>query len=366
MANPKITEELLNRYLLEECTQKEVEEVECWYNQLLTEKKQPDYHNINFDDIDFYLRNKFQDKIISDYSLEIQSKRKKLNTIYWSSAAAILLIISVSVFLIEFSSNTLNDKYTYIAQNQELNPGNFQATIVYNNKQKKVENTNNTLDFQHQKIVSDVEIITAKGEEFESILPDGTRIRINAGSSLTIPKNYNSFSREVYLQGEAYFEVAKNPQKLFKVNVSDAKIIALGTAFNVKYYPQESPTLKAFLLEGSIQIEHKQEQYKLEPGQLYTHESNSGMNKVQTTELDNQLAWKEGYFIFDHTPLAEILNELARWYNFTYSVDPSYQSKTLSGKIKRNQAFQDIVTILEFSGIDLELKGRHILLKPSM
>ncbi len=90
------------------------------------------------------------------------------------------------------------------------------------------------------------------------------------------------------------------------------------------------------------------------------------MNKVQTTELDNQLAWKDGYFIFDHTPLAEILNELARWYNFKYSVDPSYQSNTLSGKIKRNQAFQDIVTILEFSGIDLELKGRHILLKPSM
>lgn len=166
------------------------------------------------------------------------------------------------------------------------------------------------------------EIIVAKGERIQMIFQDGTKVYINSDSKLRYPKKFALNSREVYLEGEAYFEVAKNKKRPFIVNLNGPAIHVLGTSFNVQDYP-ENKDITVCLDEGHINLTLPSEKkYPVQPGEklVYNKESNqctiSRMNNMQHVSI-----WKQNVIVFKDTPLPEVLKVLNRWYNVDFKVE---------------------------------------------
>ncbi|GEM_PF-295643 len=365
MTIPKITEDLLNRYLQNQCNEIEKSAVESWYNHISLSKKIENLENLDFEELDRYFRNTFSNRMEKTSITSISKIKKISKSKYWSAAAIFLVFLTVSLFFIHNSKKMTIEKLANESQKNSFIPGSFQGKIIIGDQFEKTSIRKESVDLQHKEIKESLKLITENGEEFESILPDGTRVYMNAGSSISMDKDYNKATRDVTLVGEAYFEVFKDPSRPFIVHVDETKIQALGTAFNVKYYPKEEAKIRTFLEEGSIQVQGTSENIILKPGQLFEYDKLSGKNRIQDNPEIDQLAWKAGFFEFNNSPLPEIMKELARWYNFSFEISPAYQDKTLSGTFNRNQSFSEVIKILEFSGLEVHKEGQNLTIKPN-
>lgn len=156
-----------------------------------------------------------------------------------------------------------------------------------------------------------------KGCEFTLTLSDGSRIWLNAGSKLKYPEILASDHREVYLEGEAYFEVARNEQASFSVHTRDMNLQVLGTSFNIKAYPDETETVTT-LFTGSIEqhYPYTRQTLRLLPLQQSHFDYSTGNLQILEADPEEVLAWKNGKFIARDKTLEEIFRELTRWYDF--------------------------------------------------
>lgn len=156
-----------------------------------------------------------------------------------------------------------------------------------------------------------------KGCEFSLTLSDGSRVWLNAGSKLKYPEVFAGDHREVYLEGEAYFEVARNEQASFSVYTRDMNLQVLGTSFNIKAYPDETETVTT-LLSGSIEQHYpsSRQTLKLLPSQQSHFDCHTGNLQILEADPEEVLAWKNGKFIARDKTLEEIFRELTRWYDF--------------------------------------------------
>jgi len=192
---------------------------------------------------------------------------------------------------------------------------------------------------------------TPKGGQYQIILPDGTRVWLNATSSVTYPTAFLEKERVVEIAGEVYFEVMKNPKRPFKVKTDRGTVIeVLGTYFNVNAYADEKSD-KTSLLEGAIKIEGK----LLAPGQAYTN------GKVIATDTDQDIAWKNGVFNFHNVKLPEAMRQIARWYDVDIRYDEKAAEIEFGGKMGRNLTLEQVLKGLE--GIDdmrFKLEGRTL------
>ncbi|HEY9195949.1 MAG TPA: FecR domain-containing protein, partial [Mucilaginibacter sp.] len=183
---------------------------------------------------------------------------------------------------------------------------------------------------------------TPRGGQFQLLLPDGTRVWLNAASSLKYPVNFTASSeRKVELSGEAYFEVTHNKERPFRVVTSRQVVEVLGTHFNVNAYADE-PNTKTTLLEGAVKVTGGANTALLKPGQ----EANLTDNfKVADVDTDEAIAWKNGYFRFDDERLETIMRKISRWYN----VDVVYQDNDVKDDLFAavTTRFADISTLLK-------------------
>lgn len=212
-----------------------------------------------------------------------------------------------------------------------------------------------------------------RGGQYQVVLPDGTKVWLNAASSLKYPTQFTGNSREVELKGEAYFEVAHVTQTgtrkrlPFYVNIvqasSTTRVEVLGTHFNIMAYEDE-PALEASLLEGSINIIHGAQERKIVPGQQALINQTNGQFTVQETNMDEVVAWKEGKFLFHDTPIDAVMRQVARWYN----VNIQYKGTTndhLVGAISRNVPASQLIALLEAAGrVHFEVQGNTIVVIP--
>lgn len=162
------------------------------------------------------------------------------------------------------------------------------------------------------------------GKIFQVVLSDGTKVYLNAGSSLRYPVNFiKGKNRIVFLKGEAYFDVEKNPKQPFIVNTDDMQIEVLGTKFNVSSYPEDS-NINTVLLEGSVSINSnnnnnnntfKSKKTLLKPGRKAKWGKLDGAIKIKTVDTSLYTAWIEGRIVFKHMPFKNILKKLERHYN---------------------------------------------------
>ena len=174
-------------------------------------------------------------------------------------------------------------------------------------------------------------------------LSDGTRIWLNAESSLKYPDTFEGKAqREVYLEGEAYFEVSKNPQHPFLVKTTAIEAQVLGTSFNIKAYSKKD--VQVTLLEGSIKVSDKHHNnILLKPGE----HTNEKLHKSQVENVSQYRAWTTGSFYFDNTELIEIMRELGRWYNIDIVfTNKQIMAERLHFQADRSSSLQEVLELL--------------------
>ncbi|WP_177192341.1 FecR family protein [Chitinophaga arvensicola] len=211
-------------------------------------------------------------------------------------------------------------------------------------------------------------VSTPRGGQYQVVLPDGTKVWLNAASSLRYPTAFNGNERSVELTGEAYFEVAANATKHFKVTVASSQhtpmqLEVLGTSFNIQAYGDE-PVQAATLVTGKVNVVAGDQQALLIPGHEALLTRHSNRMQVQAADLDATLAWKNGLFYLQDANITDIMRQIARWYD----VDVVYEGaipQQFVGKIPRSMNLPDVLKILESTGwVHFRVEGKKITVQP--
>jgi len=330
--------------------------------------------------------NSIRQKVDSPYVL----RRSKLKWI--AVAASVLLLTFVGLYF-----TNRGDKKLSVAVNNSLKlkndilPGGNKAILTLANGKQIVltDAHNGTLAMQHNteikktadgKIVYAVNspgtavnqnsgiqyntITTPRGGEYTVILPDGSKVSLNSASSLTYPAAFTGGERKVELTGEAYFEVAHNPAKPFKVSSNGQTVEVLGTHFNINAYSDER-AIKTTLLEGAVKISKGSRIAVLKPGQqaqISNNELNPEININSNVDLEEAVAWKNGLFVFDGDNIQHIMRMLSRWYDVEVVYSGAIQDDPFGGSVSRFENVSEVLKILQLTGkVHFKIEGRKII-----
>ncbi len=206
-------------------------------------------------------------------------------------------------------------------------------------------------------------ITTEKGNEFELILADGSKVWLNAASSIRFPTSFEGNERKVDITGEAYFEVAHDASRPFRVafnTKSDGagEIEVLGTHFDVNAYADED-NIKTTLLEGSVKIKRANHIQMLSPGQQAVLTSNK-ITLKKDVDVSEVVAWKNGFFVFNNMDIQTIMRQVARWYNIDVNFEGKIPSDGFTGKISRNVPLSDFLKVLQLNNVHVKTEGRKV------
>ncbi len=188
-------------------------------------------------------------------------------------------------------------------------------------------------------------------------LSDGTRVWLNAGSSLTYPVVFAGTERKVTITGEAYFEVAHNAAMPFKVKRNEWEVQVLGTHFNVNTYDDESAT-KVTLLEGSVKVSNPYESQIIQPGQQA--QVASGIKLINRVDIDAVMAWKNGQFVLSGTDIKTLMRQVSRWYDVDVVYNEELTKRAFGGSIDRNIALSRVIQALGENGVKCKLENHTI------
>ena len=200
-----------------------------------------------------------------------------------------------------------------------------------------------------------------RGGEFCLTLSDGTRVWLNSETSIQYPVAFGAKERRVFVQGEAYFEVAKDAKKPFTVQFMSSSVTVLGTSFNIRAYPEEKRS-QTTLAEGSVRIYSPGSSMLLKPGEQAEVSALSGEMVKQEVEVKNFTSWKDGRFVFEQQPLEDIMRTLERWYDIRVIFkDEEAKRISLSGNMKRYGDFSQVMKMLQMTGdVRFELHGNDV------
>lgn len=201
---------------------------------------------------------------------------------------------------------------------------------------------------------------TPVGGQYQIILPDGTKVWLNAASSITYPTAFIENHRSVKIKGEAYFEVSGNKLKPFIVDIDGKSIVeVLGTSFNISSYENEG-NIKTTLLKGGVKITNANKSTILKPGQQATIDAEAISIKPDA-DIDQVLAWKNGLFNLDGADLQSVMRQLERWYDIRVEYRGPIDKAPFKGKIDRNLNLSNVLERLKEIGVRFELKGKKLI-----
>ncbi|WP_131539157.1 FecR family protein [Pedobacter nototheniae] len=289
----------------------------------------------------------------------------------YSAAAVLLLSIGIGTYLYTSQNNQQN--IAQLGKVYDILPGSSKATLsmsdgslinlsnasmqINGKDGSNIDAKSGVLAFKngtHQKGFN--QLRTPKAGEYQMVLPDGTKVWLNAASTLTFPVSFNKNERRVELNGEAYFEVAHNKALPFVVAFNQTEVEVLGTHFNISSYDKASKTT---LLEGAVKIREGNHQTVLKPGE----EADISNNKFEVTKVDTykSIAWKEGIFYFNNDDLTSILDQVARWYDVKIEYKGNIGNKKYSGNIRRQATLNQVLEMLNaVSGVNFTLSERTV------
>ena len=295
------------------------------------------------------------------------------------AAAAILLpfVLSISLYLKSEQKNTS-------IQSTEIIPGTYQAVLTLSNGQdiflspitekNKLEATTATLE-GNTLVYPETDTTTApvyhkitipRGGEYILRLADGTRVWLNSETELEYPVVFTKKQRQVFLKGEAYFEVAPDSLHPFIVKTKDMDVMVTGTEFNVKAYSDEM-NVQTTLLQGVVTVFsgfEKKEKMEIKPNQQAEWCRRSVKMRVREVDPDLFMAWKNGRFIFRQDRLEDIMRTLARWYGVeVVYLDESVKSMLFAGKLDRSEEITPILDVLRTTDkLSVDVKGKKIVI----
>jgi len=202
-------------------------------------------------------------------------------------------------------------------------------------------------------------ISTPRGGQYQVALPDGTKVWLNAASSLTFPVRFAGAERRVELTGEAYFEVARKKDQPFKVACHHTEVQVLGTNFNIMAYPDEGE-MKTTLLDGSVKVKNGSDEQLLLPGQQAIDKSR-GRLRVVEANLEEVVAWKNGYFIFHNTDIHDIMRQAARWYDVEVAYEGNPKDAVFGGRVSKFKNISVLLKNLELAGsVHFNVQGKKV------
>jgi len=193
-------------------------------------------------------------------------------------------------------------------------------------------------------------------------LADGSRVWLNAGSSLTFPVSFAGNDRQVSITGEAYLEIKEDKLKPFKVLFNETQVEVLGTQFNINAYEDE-PDTKTTLLEGSIKISTPKEFKILKPGNQAVVDGGD-MQIVNKVNVGETIAWKNGFFEFNNADIETLLRQSARWYDIEVAYQGNKPADRFTGKISRSVNLSEFLKVLEYSEVHFKMEGRKLKIMP--
>lgn len=310
-------------------------------------------------------------------TLKIQ-KRQTLRK-YVTAAAAILLVAGAIWF---FRYNTRQFPAVQVTSTNDVSPGSTHAVLILSDGTEIIVDSSgagkptaagnlvvryNKGEIRYDAKASNITTYntykTARAQQSPPIvLSDGTKVWLNAASSLHFPTIFNKDRRMVEVTGEAYFEVAKDPSKPFFVKTKNSTIRVLGTHFDVMDYPDE-PFSRATLLEGSISMTSGNNSTLLRPGQQAKISTQTHQIAVRTIDVQDAVGWIHGELSMQYVDIREFMRQLSRWYD----VDIQYNNKNLpqlsfSGSLSRQVNISTILAALNANGITCHLEGRTVII----
>jgi len=211
----------------------------------------------------------------------------------------------------------------------------------------------NATDENNQEVLYNT-LATPNGGKYQLILPDGSKVWLNAASSIHFPTIFTGKERRVTVTGEAYFEVAKNAAMPFKITVKDMEVEVLGTHFNVMAYDDEN-SMNTTLLEGSVKISKGVIKKMLVPGQQSVINSTGEINIVDA-DMEEVMAWKNGWFQFNAADIKTVMRQISRW----YAVEVVYEGKIpdghYSGAVSRDNDIFQVLKIMQSGGVRFKIE----------
>lgn len=376
--------EILRKYRAGTCTETEKELIEDWYERL-KETGQLQWS----EDEKRWIRQIMKSHIMNEISGKTKRERAtvlQLSRKFWWAAASVVLLIGVYSFFKFFRIEKAPVKITKAITNDVKAPQTNRAMITLANGQKVFLDSVGSGSLAVQGNIKLVKLSTgeivyqdASGEITKElkynvltnprgsrvvnmVLSDGSRVWLNAGSSITYPVAFVGKDRKVEITGEAYFEVAHDVSKPFIVNYADMEVKVLGTHFNVNTFRDDGSDIKVTLLEGSVKVEDGKASSLLKPGE---QAKVRGTIKVEKeVNLDEVMAWKNGYFQFDHASLQAVLSQLSRWYDVDVVYQGRNEPREFVGAIQRDLDLSDVLKILEKNKVRFKIVGKELVVLP--
>jgi ferric-dicitrate binding protein FerR (iron transport regulator) len=205
---------------------------------------------------------------------------------------------------------------------------------------------------------------TPRGGQYRLVLPDGSRVWLNAASSIRYPTVFDRRERKVEVSGEAYFEVITNAAMPFRVTGKGVTVEVLGTSFNVNLYDDE-PLMMTTLSEGKVKVTGDRNSQLLAPGEQAQWSPGGEIKLEKDIDMEKTMAWKNNQFIFERDDLPAILRQLGRWYDVEIRYQDSPKPYHFSGIISRARNASDVLRMLEATGnIHFDIEGKKIIVKP--
>lgn len=366
-------------YIKEDLTTQEIESLESWLDENPQNKERfrilTDEAKLQKDYSSFGSKNKTA--AWARIVVETGYMKKSRGFAYkpYLVAASLLIGICFGGFFLLYHETPQKQ----VAQNKELDilPGSNQATLTLANGKKiiitkslsgkiaiqgnTIVQADSTLAYTlSNKVSTRVEyntLSTAKGEQspLPLTLPDGSRVWLDAASSITFPTAFTDHNREVKITGEAYFEVVHNAVHPFKVSAKGQTIEDIGTHFNIKAYDDE-PQMKTTVLEGSVSVFNSNHKLFLKPGEQAVIDQHDDIIKLRhDVDIKEVISWKNGFFRFQETGLFELMRDLSRWYNIDIVYKGDVRDELFYGTISRKLTLSQTLEILKSNDIHFKI-----------
>ena len=362
---------LLKKYLAGQCTAAEEQQVLRWFYTLDQSDEEQFQEELPANETPPHLASRINDRLDAQlFDEPTPIKRLTWMRSKWMVAALMLAISGFSFWLYQKVSSTTPTTITLAAEvpsqsktfhNDILPGGHYAKIITPTGKEQQladpfVQQHNSTTEIAGKNFRVDV----PKAGTYMVILEDGTKVWLNSLTQLSYPTHFESDQRQVTLTGEAYFKVAKDASRPFRINANGTMIEVLGTTFNVNAYEKEVSTS---LVEGSVKIVKEGKQTIIKPGEQATTLAND--IQVQLSDLTKNTAWQREEFYFDGNNFSDITQQIARWYNVEFeNIEALNNSSTYKGSISRNSKLSEVLQILALAtGRKFDINGRKVLVQ---
>jgi len=357
MTNEEL-QDLTRKYLAGTISSEEREWLQAWYRAGTDEALELHLAARDAAEDETTLQAHLYEKIRTGLGAPVVRMRRRRLTVHWAAAAVVVVLIGGGTY---FTLNRHAEKSPGIAvihYKGDVEPGHNGAVLHLSNGSTVMLDSARNGTIARQGTVAAVkvngaleyvgkpdavvynEITTGRGRQWQLTLPDGTKVWLNAASSIHYPLAFTGTEREVEITGEVYFEVMHNVKQPFRVKVGDQVIEDIGTAFNVNAYGDE-PAITTTLVEGAVMIGG----VKLKPGQQAAIANDRV--KVAEVNVDQVLAWKNGLFSFEKADIYTVMRQLARWYDVDVKFEGVPDNTPFQGEIGRSLTLAQVLKGLE-------------------